>query len=573
VMDLPKRLGPLTLMRHVSSQGLDNEYVAILDEPAGKRVLVRQVELHGTDSEEDRHALQVRLSHLQALQHPSLVSILCAHQEGHSFYIGEDRSDNISLRELITALAKKDKRLPQPVFLHIAMQACNALEALHRFKPKGSKDVVLHEALNPDAFFLDRAGNCRIGNYRLSAAGKSWTTSSVSIEAAQLAYLSPEQTSSRALQRSSDIFSFGVTLYELWALKHMFLASSTLQTLQRIRTGQVTANLTDVRESFHGLDRALYRALSLNPRHRYQQVLVLQEDLRALMAGFSFVNIEATTQEILAPIFDERETLVEAKASRGPELSTGSLLTRLVTEAKEEARAAATAKPIATPSQPPVPVSPPSDHLADYSDDEIALISLPPASMESFLGAANDPDTVSEPDSDDTAALLRDLSRRRDGEVEYAPAQQLQPVYDVEDDSTSAISIPPVPLQSPRSDETTPFDFDRTDSATEVLATAAPKLTLEEEDFDTTAAGVKGDTIPLPRPLSVPPAKSESAAGSEQTTDRGSPEARSARPDDTFSIYQPRSQMLPILILGAITVFVFCAGGLGTAAWLLTQAR
>ena len=46
------------------------------------------------------------------------------------------------------------------------------------------------------------------------------------------------------------------------------------------------------------LDKVLFRALSLNPRHRYQRAFVLREDLRGLMAGFSFADIEFCSPRI-----------------------------------------------------------------------------------------------------------------------------------------------------------------------------------------------------------------------------------------------------------------------------------
>lgn len=577
MLDLPKRIGPLTLMRHMASQGLNNEYMAILDEPAGKRVLVRRVDLQGTESEETLqalHALQIRVRHLQEIDNPSLVSIACAHIEDGAYYIGEDRSDHLSLREIIRWFTKRHGRLPHAVFLHIAMQACNALDALHRFKPTGIDKCLLHEALCPDALFLDREGTCRLGNYSLSAVGMSWTTSSVSVDAAQLAYLSPEQTSSRDLQRSSDIFSLGVTLYELWALRHMFLADTTLQTLQRIRTGQVTANLTDVRDTFSGLDRALYRALSLNPRHRYQQVLVLKEDLRALMAGFSFVNIDSETKAALAPIFDAREFSVTPDQPPRKELSTGSLLTRLVVEARAETLGAPEGPPPKAPEPALASESKPlSPDLSSYSDDEVALISLPPATMESFLADPNESDTPSEPDSDDTLALIRDLSRRRDGEVDYSPAHQLEPLYDADEDSTSVISIPPLPLRARQPDETVPMVFGKIDTSTDMLSMPTRPMELDDEDTETTAAGPKGDTIPIPRPLSPPPEKLLSSGSAEQKTDDIVLVAHQIELDDSFSINEPRSKVLQIVLLVFIAILVLCTGTIGTAIWLFARTQ
>jgi hypothetical protein len=68
----------------------------------------------------------------------------------------------------------------------------------------------------------------------------------------------------------------------------------------------VTTQLLEVKEVLPGLDKVLYRALSLNPRHRYQRAFVLREDLRGLMAGFSFANIDQDTQDFLKPLFAAR---------------------------------------------------------------------------------------------------------------------------------------------------------------------------------------------------------------------------------------------------------------------------
>ena len=92
-------------------------------------------------------------------------------------------------------------------------------------------------------------------------------------------------------------------LYELLVLRPMFRADSSLQTIHKVRRAEVTTQLLEVKEILSGLDKVLFRALSLNPRHRYQRAFVLREDLRGLMAGFSFADIESVAREFLAPVF------------------------------------------------------------------------------------------------------------------------------------------------------------------------------------------------------------------------------------------------------------------------------
>jgi serine/threonine-protein kinase len=542
-------------MRLLGTNNVNPEYVAVLDSPAGKRTLIRRVDLAGDNSEEAAEILDARLEQLKRLASPRLVSVVCAHIDDLSYYIAEDRCEQISLRAVIDWCIQTGQRLPEPVFLHIALQACRGLEALHEStRGSRSREATLHEALCPDALFLDREGNCRLGNYRLNSMGASWTTGSISMDAAHLAYLSPEQTTSRRLQPSSDIFSLATTLYELWSLKHMFLADSTLQTLQRIRTGQVTANLTDVRDTFKGLDRVLYRALSLNPRHRYQQVFVLKEDLRALMAGYSFVDIAAETARFIAPVFDDSESPNEPLESSSKSVSTASLLNALVAEHRDPAAA------------------------QDETDEEIHLLTLPEPSAEAEPGDVNDPEPVSEPDSEeDTAALIRDLSRRRATEEEYEPTHHLQPPSREEENSTSAISIVPLPMLPTAEDVTRPLVRYPEEAPTEVLVRPPADDGLgSDNDLDTTAVGERGDTVPIPRPISAP---LEAVAKTREDVDAHAADIAFELPepeqgaDDSFSIYKPRSQALPMVMLIGFAVFVFCTGSLGMAAWLFIQTR
>jgi len=554
------------LMRRLETTTLEPEFVAVLDSPPGKRAVVRRLEMGGTDIEEEVAKLDTRIRRLKAIAHPALVPVLQGYADGGAYYAVEDRCDQISLRAIIERQKQAGKRLPAPVFLHIAIQACRAVEALHQSSAKSKKELMLHEALCPEALFLDSRGTCRLGNYRLSSLGASWTTGSLSIEASHLAYLSPEQTTSRRLHQSSDIFSLGVTLYELWSLKHMFLAESTLQTLQRIRTGQVTANLTDVRDSFRGLDRVLYRALSLNPRHRYQRMFVLKEDLRALMAGYSFVNIAEETAALFRPLFGAVEAPLDPEeSSTSKSVSTASLLSRLVAEHRA-------AEAEGEPDSEEAPTME-AESTYEVGGEQIEMLSLPEPSAHE-LGDPNDPDTISE---DDTAALMRDLSRQRANEEEYAPTHHLSPLDTEDEGSTSAISIVPIPMPPSKPDETSPILREPSEAATDVLDRSEQYLiNMDEDDLDTTAVGTHGDTVPIPRPLSAPtPAPAVLNEDPEPEADDDMlvlPEPLNES-EASFSIYKPRSQALPMVLLFLFAGLVFCTGSIGTAAWIFSQTR
>ncbi len=330
---LPKKVGPFTLMRRLGADGATVSYTAILDEPAGKQVVARQIEPWLRDDPQIRSELEARVNDLKSVRHPSLIDTLDYVVVDGEHYIISDWVDGVSLRQLLFWCVSHRQTLPHNIYLDIATRICNGLEALHsRPGSQSGSENVLHLGLSPECVILKPDGRLVLGVYGLV---RSPTVSSQGKAAGvhRIEYISPEQTHpDQALSPATDIFSLGATLYELLTLSPLFKAGSRLQTMHRIRRAEVTTQLLEVKEQLPGLDKVLYRALSLNPRHRYQRAFVLREDLRGLMAGYSFSDIETTTKDFLAPLIqaklagDTDEVMPNLPIEGGPTESTDALL-------------------------------------------------------------------------------------------------------------------------------------------------------------------------------------------------------------------------------------------------------
>src|SRR5260370_31130501 len=94
-----------------------------------------------------------------------------------------------------------------------------------------------------------------------------------------IAYMSPEQASGRPVDARSDIFSFGVVLYELLAGRRPFQGATDLEVLQTIIHGDPQPLGTDVPLA---LRMAVEKALKKDPAERYQSMRDLVVDLRRL---------------------------------------------------------------------------------------------------------------------------------------------------------------------------------------------------------------------------------------------------------------------------------------------------
>lgn len=302
---LPHTVGSLTLHRKLGTGSVAESYLATQGD--GKTVLARRLLTFISRDPNRIASINGRVAELSGFRHPSLVHVSGAVQEGGETIIIEEFMEGVSLDRLVAAARNQGVQLPPHLFLHIAVQVCNALEALHSRPSTAGGESVLHLGLKPGAVFVGVDGKVVVGSFGLTRSPSALPQGGVAGPVAmRMEYLSPEQThSDQQLTPASDLFSLGAVLYELLTLESLFRAESNLQTIHRIRRGEVTSQLLKVKARMPGLDKVLYRALSVNPKHRYQRAFVLREDLRGLMAGYSFASVNEDARTWLAPLFDE----------------------------------------------------------------------------------------------------------------------------------------------------------------------------------------------------------------------------------------------------------------------------
>ena len=96
-----------------------------------------------------------------------------------------------------------------------------------------------------------------------------------------IAYMSPEQASGRPVDARSDIFSFGVVLYELLAGQRPFAGATDLEVLQTIIHGAAPPLSASMFP--RALRAVVEKALEKDPADRYQSMRELVIDLRRLL--------------------------------------------------------------------------------------------------------------------------------------------------------------------------------------------------------------------------------------------------------------------------------------------------
>ena len=205
--------------------------------------------------------------------------------------------------------------------LAIAEQASEALAEAHAHG-------IVHRDLKPQNMMITARGQLKILDFGL--AKQLHASDSVDSEAptatllstpghvvGTMPYMSPEQLQGEALDGRSDIFSLGVTLYEVLAAKHPFQDKSAAVTLSRIMLADPIPT-----ERFHAqvspeLQTLVSKMLSKDKAERYQSAEELLTDLRQLPAKLSAnsARADATATKQFSAI-TTKETLVDRILSK-----------------------------------------------------------------------------------------------------------------------------------------------------------------------------------------------------------------------------------------------------------------
>ena len=226
-----------------------------------------------------------------ALDHPYICQI---------FEIGEvDGTDFIAM-EYVAGQTLKDKlaegRLPVPECLRIASEIAEALD-------KAQEKGIVHRDLKPANIMLTSDGHVKLMDFGLAkrASGAQEDTQQVSVtkltqEGSTLGtvpYMSPEQLKGEAVDSRSDIFSFGIVLYEMLAGAHPFIKPDVMATASSILQEEpppLALHREGISPVIHYMVRKM---LAKESEKRYQSVHEIHIDLLALSRNSTWQDIDA----------------------------------------------------------------------------------------------------------------------------------------------------------------------------------------------------------------------------------------------------------------------------------------
>ena len=274
------RVGPYQIVSLIGHGGVGEVYLA--DDPRLRRQVALKILNAKFAGDENARARFLREAQMAAgLDHPNI----CALHE-----IGTDGDFDYLVMPFLRGetLAERLERGPLPVSegLDIAVQLADALAYAHG-------TGVIHRDIKPQNVMLTPEGRVKLMDFGLAKApgridDRDETRAALTATGAffgTIAYMSPEQLAGHAADARSDIFSLGMTLYQIFAGRHPYAGSTAAAMITAIASKPPAVLSKAAPDAPYALTPIVAHALALDPRQRYQSAGELHADLESVRRG------------------------------------------------------------------------------------------------------------------------------------------------------------------------------------------------------------------------------------------------------------------------------------------------
>ena len=279
-----KRLGDFKILREIGRGGMGIVYAA-RQESLGRVVAIKVLPRQSLLDDAGLQRFHSEAKHAAAMHHSNIVPVYGTGDFDGSHYLVMQLVDGQSLDK---HLAEANEPMTVSDVADLGVQISDAIAYAH-------DNGVLHRDIKPGNVILQADGLAQITDFGLATSIDDDRTQSRTISGS-LRYLAPERLKGVSDQRS-DVYSIGLTLYEMLIGKPAFQQNDTnelLHALAKPNPVSIAKNRSDVPLD---LETIVLKAMASDQKLRYQSAGDLRDDLRRFIANEPIVARKTTSLE------------------------------------------------------------------------------------------------------------------------------------------------------------------------------------------------------------------------------------------------------------------------------------
>jgi len=264
--------GRYQLIRQMATGGMASIYEAV-DTRLDRKVAVKIMHSHLAQDEQFVERFIREAKAAAALSHPNIVAVQDQgwNQNGTpAIFLVMEMIEGHTLREYLN----EQTRLSVTDGIKFLLPVLSALSAAHKIG-------IVHRDIKPENILISKEGRIKIADFGLAKGpllGGTMTAES-SVILGSVSYLSPEQVQRGVADSRSDIYSIGITAFEIFTGKKPFEGEQPIQIAYmhvNNRVPKISSVISGVPDQ---LDDLIYRATSANPDERPRDATVFHDEL------------------------------------------------------------------------------------------------------------------------------------------------------------------------------------------------------------------------------------------------------------------------------------------------------
>ena len=254
------------ILEKIGTGGMADVYKAV-DNKLSRNVAVKVLKQEFSENENFVSKFRVEAQAAAGLMHPNVVNVYDVGEEQGIYYIVMELVEGITLKKYI----EKKARLSYEEAVSIAIQVGMGIEAAH-------EKHIIHRDIKPQNIIISLAGKVKVTDFGIAKAATSNTITSNVMGSVH--YTSPEQARGGYSDEKSDIYSLGVTMFEMLTGRVPFNGETTVAIAIKHIQEEMPSPREFVPEIPYSLEDIILKCCEKSPDRRYQNMQELVDDLK-----------------------------------------------------------------------------------------------------------------------------------------------------------------------------------------------------------------------------------------------------------------------------------------------------
>ena len=215
-----------------------------------------------------------------SLTHSNIVQISDLGLADGCYFICMEYLAGEDLAAVLRTAKRRGEHAPVNIVLRVLTEAAIGLHFAHEaVDPKGEPMRLVHRDISPSNIFITYGGQVKVLDFGIAKAESRISSTGAGVVKGKYQYMSPEQAHGDAIDRRSDIFSLGVSLYESLTGVRPFARDTDLGVLKAVLGGDYQP-VRGLRPDLPlEVEQIVNKAMAQDAKHRYPTALAFAQDI------------------------------------------------------------------------------------------------------------------------------------------------------------------------------------------------------------------------------------------------------------------------------------------------------